>query len=78
MKLPRTFQEAMRQGYHIEGEHTDNVDTCKRSGQVLLKKEGDERPDGHINPFFTDYLVVPFTATYKFGKPRRRRESDHV
>ena len=70
MKLPRTMTEALKQGYLPTGGHSDHSeDELTATGYCTLLKDGGE-PE----------LTVPYTATFKFGRPKRfilKRRSGH-
>jgi hypothetical protein len=62
-KLPTTFQEALKSGYHIEKETSQETGKGKRAGTVHLKNGS--RPG----------LSVRYEADrrgYRFGKPEVR------
>ncbi len=59
MKLPRTMSEALKQGYVPDGGgsmHSEDEKTA--TGHCLLVKDGEAD------------LVVPYTATFEFGRVR--------
>jgi hypothetical protein len=69
--LPRTIREAIRQGYRTNDEEMtfESRDTSKRRGvmNMCIWIEGDQMM-WHKNQLRS--IFIPFTATYKFGRPR--------
>ncbi len=59
MKLPKTLDEALKQGWKLDGgESTESEDGKTATGNYELVKEGKEP------------LQIPFKATFTFGQPR--------
>jgi hypothetical protein len=73
--IPKTWQEAEKQGYEFDGEEsTISRDGRTRRGKSFMVLRGSPKPhpDGYtIEGETLDYLEVPFTARVLLGRPRR-------
>ena len=73
--IPKTWQEAIKQGYVFDGEDcTIAADERTRRGKSFMVLRGPSKPhpDGYtIEGETLDYLEVPFTARVILGRPRR-------
>jgi len=73
--IPRTWQEAEKQGYEFDGEESKaSRDQRTRRGTVCMVLRGPSKP--HPGGFTIqgdtlDCLEVPFTAQITWGRPHR-------
>jgi hypothetical protein len=74
MRIPRNLKQALRLGCVVTGDVPRNAPehSGRMRGKILL------RLDATIEEELFGYreLVVPYTAKYRFGKPRTRRANE--
>ena len=60
-RMPRSVKEALAAGWDVLEKYgeTESADRKSETGMAILKNQDDL------------HLVVPYTASYRFGRPRR-------
>ncbi len=72
-RLPRTFFEARAFGFIDDGSENYEGESFPEPNTRIVKGEA-EMTASDIAIRATGELVVPFVATYRYGRPRRPRE----
>lgn len=75
MNTPRSLRDALRKGFGVtaESELSDAPENNSKIKGKLLLELGGFSAEGYPRSY---ELVVPYTVTYRFGKPRALRASD--
>jgi hypothetical protein len=74
-RLPRSLNEALSMGFRRGGQYVNYYGFTHTKGYESLTVEASPK-DSAVRTETPETILIPFTATYKFGRPRRPRSGE--